>query len=153
MRKRMILERQVPAREGEWLDLEALASVELSSEAPDHPIEAALLPGGGGWRAAEPGEQRIRLCFDAPQRLRRIFLLFLEPARERTQEFVLLWSRDGQAFQELVRQQWNFNPRTAARQLEDYRVALEGVAALELRIRPDLQGGDAVASLEELRLG
>jgi hypothetical protein len=45
----------------EWLDLEKSASVEITSEDPDFPIEDAL---GGhqspGWRAAERGKQVIR---------------------------------------------------------------------------------------------
>src|SRR5207245_1715396 len=58
-----------------WLDLEALARVEVTSEDAAHPIESALLPvGATGWRAESPGEQTIRLLFEAPQRLRRIRL-------------------------------------------------------------------------------
>ena len=55
--------------EGSFLDLERLARVEITSEDPGHPIEAALVPGrGDGWRAAEPGPQTIRVLFDEPQR-------------------------------------------------------------------------------------
>ena len=36
-----------------WLDLEPLVQVELTSEDVSHPIESALIPGrGSGWRAA-----------------------------------------------------------------------------------------------------
>jgi hypothetical protein len=141
------------APEDEWFDLERLARVEVTSEEAAHPVEAALLPGGGsGWRAAHPGEQRLRLLFDAPQRLRRIYLHFVEPATERQQEFVLRWSADGKAFREVVRQQWNFSPTGATSEAEDYWVDLSGVAVLELAIIPDISGGDARASLAELRL-
>ena len=45
-----------------WLDLERIADVELTSEDSAHPIESALLPiGGSGWRAAQAGEQTIRV--------------------------------------------------------------------------------------------
>src|SRR6201984_3892896 len=76
-----------------WLDLGALARVEVTSQDAAHPIESALLTvGATGWRAGSPGEQTIRLLFDAPQRLRRIRLLFREEKEARTQEFVLRWS-------------------------------------------------------------
>src|ERR1700693_111615 len=61
-----------PAEQG-WLDLESIASVEVTSEDNAFPVESAILqPEKGGWRAAEPGVQTIRLIFDQPQRLRRI---------------------------------------------------------------------------------
>ena len=137
-----------------WWDLGRVAEVELTSEDPAHPIEAALVPGPApGWRAAEPGEQAIRLLFDQPQRLRRIWLRFEEPEAERTQEFVLRWSPDGgRSFRELVRQQYTFSPRGATSEVEDYHVDRSGVTALELRILPDQGRGQAYASLAEWRL-
>ncbi|HKJ87954.1 MAG TPA: carbohydrate-binding protein, partial [Gammaproteobacteria bacterium] len=100
-----------PSSEGDWLDLEELARVEVSSEEPDRPIENALLPGRGlGWRAAAPGPQTVRLLFDTPQRIRRIQLEFAEPEAARTQEFFLGWATGpGQEPREIVRQQWNFD--------------------------------------------
>jgi hypothetical protein len=156
MRKRMIqqvAEGRAPAGES-WLDLEHLAQVEITSEAAGHPIESALLSGTGpGWRAAQPGEQTIRLLFDAPQRLDRVRLQFHEDAQERTQEFVLRWSPDGgRSYREIVRQQFNFSPAGGTRQVEDYGLTLEGVTALELKIVPDISGGGACASLERLQL-
>ena len=77
MRKRIIGHGpgEVAAAEPGWLDLEHLAQVEITSEDVDHPIESALIPGtGSGWRAAQPGEQTIRLRFDEPLRLKRIQL-------------------------------------------------------------------------------
>ena len=51
----------------QWLSVEQLAQVEVSSEDAAHPIESALLPGTGpGWRAAQPGQQTVRLLFDEP---------------------------------------------------------------------------------------
>jgi len=137
----------------DWLDLERVARVEVTSEDASHPIESALLPEAeSGWRAAQPGEQTIRLIFDQPQRLRRIWLLFIEPETPRTQEFVLRWSPDGRSFQDIVRQQWNFSPGGATREAEDYHVELSGVTALELTIIPDQGRGDAHASLAQWRL-
>lgn len=138
----------------EWLNLEQIAEVEISSEDAAHPIESALLPGqGSGWRAAGPGTQTIRLVFAHPQRLQRIWLNFIERQTERTQEYVLRWSPDGgHTFHDIVRQQWNFSPEGANTQTEDRRVDLPAVTVLELIIRPGTTGGDAVASLEKLRL-
>jgi hypothetical protein len=155
MRKRII--GQGPheaAAEPGWLDLEGLAQVEITSEDLDHPIESALIPGRGpGWRAAQPGEQTIRLLFSEPRSLKRIHLIFHEAERQRTQEFVLRWSADrGQSYREIVRQQYNFSPPTAAQQVEDYDVKLDGVTGLELKIVPDISGGSARASLTQLRL-
>ena len=146
-------EGHAPAGES-WLDLDRLAQVEITSEAAEHPIESALLPDAGrGWRAEHPGEQTIRLTFDEPQKLSRIRLLFHEDGQERTQQFVLRWSADGgRTYREIVRQQFNFSPSDATREVEDYGVNLEGVTALELKIVPDISGGGARASLQRLQL-
>ena len=156
MRKRLIGHgpREVAAAEPGWLDLEPLAEVEITSEDVDHPIESALIPGTGlGWRAAQPGEQTIRLLFNELLRLRRIHLVFHEDEQERTQEFVLRWSPDsGQSYREIVRQQYNFSPPDAAHEVEDYDVDLDEVTALELKIVPDISGGRARASLAQLRV-
>ena len=143
----------VPVDQG-WLDLQSLAQVELTSEDAANPVEAALVPGAGlGWRAAQAGEQTIRLLFDQLQGLTRIQLLFHEDQRARTQEFVLRWSPDGgQSYREIVRQQYNFSPPGVTREFEDYAVDLAGVTALELRIVPDISGGDARASVAQLRI-
>lgn len=156
MRKRIITpDQQVTADTAqEWLDLEALAEVEITSEDAEHPIESALLPGqNSGWCAAGPGQQTIRLIFMHPQQLSRIWLSFMETEVERTQEFVLRWSADGgQTFQEIVRQQWNFSPLGASSETEDYRIDLSAVTVLELIIVPEISGGQRVASLAQLRL-
>ncbi|MGC2691956.1 MAG: hypothetical protein WA228_04610, partial [Desulfobaccales bacterium] len=113
MRKRIIGHgpREAAAAEPGWLDLERLAQVEITSEDAGYPIESALIPGiGSGWRAAQPGEQTLRLLFDEPLRLNRIHLAFHEDKQERTQEFVLGWSPDGgQSYLEILRQQYNFS--------------------------------------------
>ena len=159
MRKRLIPHAgRFPASPGDaWLDVERVATVEITSEAGAHPIEAAFRSGSagqsGGWRAAEPGPQLIRIRFDAPLALRRIRLLIVETDDERTQEFVLRSSRDGgQSFEEIVRQQWHFSPGGATSELEEYAVDLPGVTVLELDIDPDRGRGRATASLAELRL-
>jgi hypothetical protein len=156
MRKRIIAPGpgEVAAAEPGWMDLEHLAQVEITSEDIEHPIESALIPRmGSGWRAAQPGEQMIRLQFDEPLTIKRIRLVFHEDEQERTQEFVLRWSPDGgQSYRDIVRQQYNFSPPEAAHELEDYNVDLDGVTTLELRIVPDISGGSARASLAQLRV-
>jgi hypothetical protein len=156
MRKRVI--RAAPTEtetsEHDWLDLDEVAQVEVTSEDSAYPIEAALVPGEeSGWRAAQPGQQTIRLIFDRPQHLSRMWLLFIEADAARTQEFALRWSPDGgRSFREVVRQQWNFGPPETIREAEDYRVDLSGVTVLELAIVPDQRGGEARASLAQWRL-
>ena len=156
MRKRIIGPGpgEVPAAEPGWLDLDLLAQVEITSEDAGYPIESALIPGTGlGWRAAQPGEQLIRLLFDEPLRLQRLRLVFHEAEQERTQEFVLRWSPDrGQSYRGILRQQYKLSPPAVTREVEDYDIDLDGVTALELEIVPDISGGSARASLAQLRL-
>jgi hypothetical protein len=146
-------QRESPSASTNWLDLEALARVEVTSEDAAHPIESALLTVGAiGWRAESPGKQTVRLLFDAPQRLRRIRLLFREEREARTQEFVLRWSPTTEGvWRDVVRQQYHFSPSGATEEIEEYQVELEDVAALELTIIPSLSGG-SYASLAQLRL-
>jgi hypothetical protein len=154
MRKRIISRDtgDVKTSEQNWLDLESLAEVELTSEDASHPIESALKPSGGpGWLALEPGEQTIRLLFDKPLRVRLIRLVFQVDEQDRTQEFVLLWSsNNGQSYREIVRQQFNFNSPHNTLEIEDYVVDLDGLTTLELRIVPDISGGLAHASVSHL---
>jgi hypothetical protein len=138
----------------QWLNLEHLAQVEVSSEDAAHPIESALMPSAGlGWRAGQPGQQTVRLLFDEPQKVARIRLLFQEDEQQRTQQFVLRWSSDGgQSYRELVRQQYNFSPPGSTTECEDYTVDLDNVTMLELIIIPDISGVPVCASLAQLRL-
>jgi len=156
MRKRIIdqVQKNTIIPEREWLNVEGLAEVELTSEDAAHPIESALgLSPAAGWRAAGPGKQTIRLLFAQPQQLRRIWLNFSEPLIERTQEYVLRWSPDsGKSFREIVRQQWNFSPNGTTSETEDHHVELPAVTILELSIIPDISGGTACASLAQMRL-
>lgn len=156
MRKRILeIETQPSSKDDRrWLDLERLALVEVTSERPESPVEAALIPNAGtGWRAGQSGEQTIRLLFDEPQRVTLIHLGFREGERERTQEFSLRWSgNNGTSFREITRQQYNFSPPDTTLEIEDYAVDLDGVTILELTITPDISRGEACASLQELRI-
>jgi hypothetical protein len=137
----------------QWLDLQRLASAEISSENPLHPFENSL-PGGkeGGWMAAAPGPQVIRLNFDHPQSIRRIRLEFREQFRERSQEFALFATSVGNQTRELVRQQWTFSPGGSTVEVEDYKVDLPAVVSLELNIDPGRHDKQAVASLESIAI-
>jgi hypothetical protein len=139
--------------EQEWLDIEEMAQVEVTSEDPSFPIESALVSGKGpGWRAAEAGKQTIRIIFDKATRLRRIRLEFSETEIARTQEFTLQWSAEaGGPFKEIVRQQWNFS-RGSTTEIEDYQVNLDNVSVLELALKPDLTPANACATLASWRM-
>lgn len=134
-----------------WIEIDKDASVEVTSEDEAYPIESPLRGDGqGSWRAAEPGAQTIRIVFDAPRRLQRIWLVFEERDVARTQEFVVRWSPDsGRTYHDVVRQQYTFAPPGTTREVEDYTVELEGVTVVELRIVPEIGGGPARASLAE----
>ena len=155
MRKRIVTPTPAIAHAQEdWLDLERAATVEVTSEDKDFPIESSLsIEPRQGWRATQPGAQTIRLVFDEPQELKRISLVFEENEMTRTQEFVLRASTNARgSFREIVRQQWNFSPPTSTRESEEYRVELSEVTVLELTIVPDISGGAARASLKTLHL-
>ena len=158
MRKRLIGQQPGGAPridEKQWLRLDALAAVEVTSEDAAHPIESALLPGGdgSGWRAAASGEQRVRILFDTPQPVRRIRLVFEETETARMQEFALRWSTPGEVgWREIVRQQYNFSPTQTTTEVEDYNVHLSEVAVLELVIVPDVEHARAPASLKQMRI-
>lgn len=156
MRKRIVGagEGTVETSEQGWMKLEDVATVEVTSEEPDFPIESVFsLTGGSGWRAAQPGEQQIRIVFDAPVSLQEMQLRFDEPTCERMQEFTLRWlSARGGPAKEIVRQQWNFSPAGSTMELEQYTADLVGVSAVELYINPDVGRGKAVASLTSWRV-
>ena len=156
MRKRVItpVSQNASVSSQGWLDVESAAVVEVTSEDTAYPIESALLSGENqGWRAEKSGTQTIRLIFDEPQNLKRIWLVFDETETRRTQEFLLRWAADtGHSFREIVRQQWNFSPPETVHEVEDYAVELSAVRVLELVIVPDKTGGEARASLQSLRL-
>ena len=157
MRKRIINSVTAPAApetDVDWLRLDEIAMVEATSEEATQPVENALLGNvKAGWRAALPGEQTIRLLFDTPCSLSRIYLRFMEREAERSQEFVVRWSPDdGRTFHEIVRQQWIFSPHGSTEEVEDYHVELVAVTQLEVKIIPDRSGGPAHATLAKLRL-
>ncbi len=132
------------------LDVAELARVEVSSEDPQFPVENVFSnEPGEGWRAATSGEQTLRLLFDEPLSVRRIDLAFQETKVTRTQEIALRWKGSEGSWREIVRQQWNFSPSGSTSQVESWQVQLDGLSELELKIRPEIGGGAAVASLRQ----
>jgi hypothetical protein len=158
MRKRIIGQaggNPVPRSGQTWLDLERIAEVEVTSEDPAFPIEFALTleRERQGWRAAEPGEQLVRIIFDAPTAVRLVRLQFVETQAPRTQEFALRWgAKRNDPLREIVRQQWTFSPNGSTTEIENYQVNLADVGILELAIKPDISSGSALANLTALRI-
>ena len=149
MRKRLIdTDAAKSLSRAQWMDLAQIATVEVTSEHPDFPIESVFSGKGPGWRASTSGEQQIRLIFDEPISVRRIQLRFEESDAARTQEFTLRWTgADGGPDASIVRQQWNFSPPGSITEVEDYAVDLKNLSVLELVIRPDISRNEAIASL------
>ena len=156
MRKSLITPTRQSHRDSDrdWLVLDEVASVEVTSEAEGFPVEGALASDGQqGWRADTPGSQTIRLRFDTPRTIRFIRLVFHELKSARTQEFVLRWlPAHGADWRDVVRQQWNFSPPHNVLECEEYRVDLASAAALELTINPDISHVGTRASLQRWQL-
>jgi len=138
-------------------DIAALATVGVTSEAADYPIDHAFDshrgPGGSRWVAGTPGPQRLILAFDAPQTLRLLRLEVEERDVSRTQEIEVAVSRDGgQTYQTLLRQEYNFSPPGTTFEREEWTVLAEGVTHLQLVITPDKGGAPCHATLTTLAL-
>ncbi len=122
----------------EWLNVERLAQVEVSSEDGLFPVEHALIQQvTTGWRASQPGPQVIRLIFEETVEVRRMEVHFVERAAERSQEFAIYAGSSAGEMREVVRQQFTFSPGGSTEEIEQYEVSLSGVRVLELRIDPD----------------
>ena len=139
------------------IDVAAVATVLVTSEDPDHPVDHAFdalqVPVGTRWVAGEPGEQVLILAFDAPQAIRRVVLEIEDREVARTQELQLAVSGDGgQTYRELLRQEYNFSPPGTTFEREDWAVAAENVTHLRLVIKPDKGGKPCRATITTLAL-
>ncbi len=153
MRKQVIGSTEAQEKNGTWLDLDAVAQVEVSSEAPGHPIENALVAGkSGNWQAAVVGASTITLRFDAPLLLTATRLEFAEPAHERSQEWAISAVFADGTERELLRQGWNFSPSGSREQRERYTLHTAPVRSLTLWIDPDRGQNRYPATLEAWRL-
>ena len=159
MLRKQIVNRQPspPVRRPAEKDIAAIATVIVTSEDPDHPIDNAFDdqrgPGGSRWIAEQTGEQTVIVAFDTPQTLQRLFIEVEEPDVSRTQELAVSVSDDaGQTYRELVRQEFNFSPPGTTRELEEWAIVAHRVSHLRLTIKPDKGGGPSRATLTALAL-
>jgi hypothetical protein len=139
------------------IDIAAVATVQVTSEAPEHPIDFAFDGrrgrGGTRWLAGEPGEQIVILAFDKPQTIRQVLLEIEEPDVSRTQELQLSLSFDsGRTYREVLRQEYNFSPPSTTFEWEEWTVPADGVTHLRLAIKPDKGGKPSRATLTALFL-
>jgi hypothetical protein len=139
------------------IDIAAVATVLVTSEAAEHPVDFAFDahrgPGGSRWVAGEPGEQTLILAFDAPQAIRRVALEVEEPEVARTQELQLAVSTDGgRTYREVLRQEYNFSPPGTPFEREDWTLDAVGVTHLRLMIRPDKGSKPCRATITSLAL-
>jgi hypothetical protein len=156
LRKHLLTEQ--PIASASWSDekdIAAIATVLVTSEAADHPIDCAFDhhrgPGGSRWVAAVPGEQRLILAFDTPQTIRTICLEVEEQQASRTQVLHVSVSYDGgQIYQELQRQEYTFSPPGTTFEREEWAVTVEGVTHLQLVMTPDKGGQPCRATLTSL---
>jgi hypothetical protein len=71
----------------------------------------------------------------------------------RTQEMtVRVAQHRGERHHDIVRQQFNFSPNGATREVEAYALQLADVSAIQLRIVPSIDGRPAVARVDELKV-
>ena len=139
------------------IDVAALATVLVTSESAQHPIDHAFDdragPGGTRWVAGEVGEQAVILAFDTPQTIRRVLLEVEETGVARTQELQLAGSSDGgQTYREILRQEYNFSPPGTTFEREDWAVSAGGVTHLRFLIKPDKGGNPCRATITMLAL-
>ena len=122
-------------------DIPALATVLVTSEVPDHPVDhlfdGSNGPGGTRWIAAADGEQTLVLAFDAPQAIRAVGIEAEEPSATRTNVLTVSLSDDGgRTYRERVRQEFNFSPGTAFER-EEWSMPAERVTHIRIVVRPD----------------
>jgi hypothetical protein len=136
-------------------DVAAIATVHVTSEDPDHPIDHVFDGqrgvGASRWIAAQSGEQTLILVFDAPQTIRKVLVEIEEPDISRTQELDVSISTDGgETYREFVRQEYNFSPPGTTLEREEWSIMADGVSHLRLRIKPDKGGKACRATLTTL---
>ncbi len=137
----------------QWLNLEEIAEVEVSSEAPGFSVENVFAQGsGGGWQAQTTGAARITLHFDKPQAITRTLLHFVEDEHERSQEWALSAVLADGGERELLRQGWNFSPGGSREQRESYALHTPPVRSLTLWLDPDRGQNRYPATLAAWRL-
>ena len=138
-------------------DIAAIATVFVTSEDRDHPIDHVFDgqrgPGASRWIAGQSGVQTVILAFDAPQTIHKVLVEINEPDLSRTQEMDVSVSTDGgRTYRELVRQEYTFSPPATSREYEEWSVNAGDVSHFQLRIRPDKGEKACRATLTTLAL-
>ena len=157
MLRKQLLQPVESHRSGGEILIADTATVLVTSELPDHPIDymcdGQRGPGSTRWIAEQPGDQTIVLAFDTAQNINTVSLEIEEAEVSRTQEITLATSRDGgHTYRELLRQEFNFSPSGTTFEHEEWRVAAEGITNLRVWIRPDKGGKPCRASITSLVL-
>ncbi len=144
MLRKLILSDRPAARapRADVKDIPALATVIVTSEAPEHPVDhlfdASGGPGGTRWIAGADGEQTLVLAFDAPQSIRAIGIEVEEPSATRTNVLTSSLSEDGgRTYRERIRQEFNFSQPGTTFECEEWSVPAERVTHLRVVIQPD----------------
>jgi len=155
MRKSILQESQASHAEA-IIPVSSVATVLVSSEAPEHPIEHAFDgqrgPGATRWIAAQPGEQRVIIAFDTPQTIRHVIVEVEEQEAWRTQELQLSVSTNGgETYRQLRCQEFTFHPG-ATWECENWAVTEFHVTHVKLVIKPDKGRTDLSATLTSLIL-
>ncbi len=122
-------------------DIPALATVLVTSEAAQHPVDhlfdASGGPGGTRWIAGADGEQTLVLAFDTPQTIRAIGIEAEEPSATRTNVLSISLSEDGgRTYRERIRQEFNFSPGTTFER-EEWSMPADRVSHIRIVIQPD----------------
>jgi hypothetical protein len=156
MRKHL-LDRLPESGHKEGIPIASLATVFISSEETDHPIENAFDqhrgPGGTRWVAGEDGEQTVILAFDTPQPIGQVAVEFEERDVYRTQEIQVAVSNDGGVtYREVCRQEFNFSPDSTTFEREEWAITRKDITHLRLWIKPDKGGKACRATLTSLSL-
>jgi hypothetical protein len=157
LRKQLLTSHPIPTPRAFERDISAIATVLVTSEDPDHPIDHAFDghrgPGASRWIAAQSGEQRLILAFDAPQTIHKLRVEIDEPDVNRTQEMYVSISTDrGQTYRELLRQEYTFSPPATSHEREEWTLNADGVSHLQVGIKPDKGGRACRATLTSLTL-
>ena len=141
LRKLILGDRTAAVPRADVKDIPALATVLVTSEAPEHPVDhlfdASAGPGGTRWIAGVDGDQTLVLAFDAPQSIRAIGIEAEEPSATRTNVLIISLSEDGgRTYQERIRQEFNFSRGTTFER-EEWSVPAERITHVRVVIQPD----------------
>jgi hypothetical protein len=143
--------------EAERMYIPELATVLVTSEAAEHPVDCLFDghggPGGTRWVAAVDGEQELILAFDTPQTIQEVGLETEEFQASRTQVLTLALSQNGgRTYREVLRQEFNFSPPGTTFERERWIVPATMVSHLRVTIRPDKGDKPGRASLTSLTI-